>query len=427
MIKQRSTFALIFILNRSKVKKSGLCPIFGRISVDSKAVQFSAKIDIDPKYWDAKAGRATVANKDINRRLKQLTVQIEGYYNEILDMQGYVTAELVKNALNGIGRKKDKFLALFDEHNEEYFKRVGVDRKKCTYDQYIRSRRYLAEYINQKYNVEDMSFRQLDYSFIDGFDFYLRVDRNFSQNYISVNIINLCKIMRRAKNQGSLHRDPFFGYVNKQPDAKRRHLKSEEIDRIMNVNIESKRVCFTRDMFVFAMFTGLSYVDLRALSESNIYTESDGSMWIKINRQKTGGSCSILLLDIPIRIIAKYKSERKSDKIFNMITLGPICINLRKIEKMTDIERVTFHMSRHNFATHITLSQGVPIETVSKMMGHKSISTTQIYAKITNQKVNEDMKILSNRLTDRYSTFEDVDMPIGIASNQNFKTNKLKK
>jgi site-specific recombinase XerD len=244
------------------------------------------------------------------------------------------------------------------------------------------------------------------------------------QSTIVGHLIILKKMIRRAVHQGILKGDPFVNYIAEQPEKMCRHLQSEEIDKIMQIHIASKKVCHTRDMFVFSCFTGLAYSDIRNLSQGNITTQMDGSLLISITRQKTKSECNIRLLDIPKQIIDKYRNDRKSDKMFNMISLASICRNLEKIAVLCGIEHITFHMARHNFGTHITLSQGVPIETVSRMMGHRSIATTQIYAKITNKKVNEDMKLLSERITDKYAVFEDKTMPVGIKLNQNFKRNK---
>jgi len=427
--KRRSTFTVLFYVNRDKVKQNGLCPVMGRITIDTKVAQFSTKTDVDSTLWDIKTGRAIGKSSQsilVNRAIDHLTQEINKFYTEMVDRQGYVTAELVKNALYGIGRKQEMLLKLFYEHNQEFKLRVGVNRVEDTYSSYLRSYRHLFNFIRQKYGMEDIALDKLNLNFIDVYDFYLRVDRQMKQSTILGHLIILKKMIRRAIHQGILNRDPFVNYIAEQPEKQRRHLKSEEIDKIMQIHIESKKVCHTRDMFVFSCFTGLAYSDLKNLSQGNIITQVDGSLWISIKRQKTKGECNIRLLDIPKQIIDKYRNYRKSDKIFNMISLNCICKNLEKIAVLCGIEHITFHMARHNFGTHITLSQGVPIETVSRMMGHRSIATTQIYAKITNKKVNEDMKLLSERITDKYAVFEDKTMPVGIKLNQNFKKIKEK-
>jgi len=427
--KRRSTFTVLFYVNRDKVKQNGLCPVMGRITIDTKVAQFSTKTDIYSTLWDTKAGRAigkSIQAILVNRAIDRLTQEINKFYVELVDKHGYVTAELVKNALYGIGRKQDMLLKLFNEHNQEFKLRVGVNRVEDTYSSYLRSYRHLFNFLSQKYGMEDIALDKLNLNFIDAYDFYLRVDRQMTQNTILGHLIILKKMIRRAIHQGILNRDPFVNYIAEQPEKQRRHLKLEEIDKIMLVHIASKKVCHTRDMFIFCCFTGLAYSDIRNLSQGNITTQTDGSLWINIKRQKTKSECNIPLLDIPKQIIDKYKNDRKSDKVFNVISLTCICRNLEKIAILCDIEHITFHMARHNFGTHITLSQGVPIETVSRMMGHRSIATTQIYAKITNKKVNEDMKLLSERITDKYAVFEDKTMPLGIKLNQNFKRNKEK-
>jgi len=425
--KRRSTFTVLFYVNRDKVKQNGLCPVMGRITIDTKVAQFSTKADVDSTLWDTKTGRAIGKSSQsilVNRIIDHLTQEINKFYTEMVDRQGYVTAELVKNALYGIGRKQEMLLKLFEEHNQEFKLRVGVNRVEDTYSSYLLSYRHLLNFIRQKYVMEDIALDKLNLNFIDDYDFYLRVDRQMKQSTILGHLIILKKMIRRAIHQGMLNRDPFVNYIAEQPEKQCKHLKSEEIDKIMQIHIASKKVCHTRDMFIFCCFTGLAYSDIRNLSQGNITTQVDGSLWISIKRQKTKGECNIRLLNIPKQIIDKYRNDRKSDKVFNMISLASICRNLEKIAVLCGIEHITFHMARHNFGTHITLSQGVPIETVSRMMGHRSIATTQIYAKITNKKVNEDMKLLSERITDKYAVFEDKTMPVGIKLNQNFKRNK---
>lgn len=408
-----STFAVLFYINRQKIKKNGMCPLMGRISINAEIAQFSAAIDIDPSLWDAKAYRMKGKSRhtaETNYQIKQLTEKINRYYKQILDEQGYITAELVKNAVSGIGRKKENLLELFREHNEEYAKQVGVTRSEETLRNYISVYKQTERFLHIHYGMEDIYLRQLELSFIEKFDSFLRIEQGFTAYTVSAYTIILRKIVRRAISQGTLHKNPFAAYIPEQPPRKRRHMTQEELEKFMTVSISSKRLCHTRDMFIFATFTGLSYADMCNLSEENIHKERNGSLWVRINRQKTGIRCDIPLLDIPREIMEKYKPERKGDKLFNMITLPCVTVNLNKVAKLCGIEkRITYHQSRHNFATLITLSKGVPLETVSQMMGHKCFRTTQIYAKLTRQKINEDMKKLSDRIGRKYKLPEYTD------------------
>lgn len=401
-----STFAVLFYINRQKIKKNGMCPLMGRISINAEIAQFSAGIDIDPSLWDAKAYCLTSKSRhaaEANHQIKQLTEKINRYYKQILNEQGYITAELVKNAVSGIGRRKENLLELFREHNQEYAKQVGITRSKDSLRTYQSVYMKIVGFVQVHYGVEDIPLRQLELSFIEKFDSFMRIEQRFTAHTVSTYTIILRKIVRRAISQGTLHKNPFATYIPEQPPRKRRHMTQEELDKFMSVSIDSKRVSHTRDMFIFATFTGLAYADMCNLSQDNIHKERNGSLWIKIKRQKTGSLCNIPLLDIPRQIIEKYKSERKGSKIFNMTALSSVEVNLKKIAKLCGVEKcVTYHQSRHNFGTLITLSQGVPLETVSQMMGHKCIRTTQIYAKLTRQKVNEDIKKLSSRIGRKY-------------------------
>lgn len=414
--KRYSTFAVIFYINKVKVKKNGLCPVMGRISVNAEIAQFSAKIDIDPALWDAKTYRLKGKSKEAllsNRELDKLTQHITGYYSELIQEQSYVTAELIKNMLCGIGQKRNQLLQLFAEHNEEYQQKVGVNRTEHTYKHYIVLYRHLFHFLQSKYDAQDIPLKQLTYSFIEQFDFYLRIEKQHSESTVGGYMILLKKIVRRAINQGTLLKDPFADYVPEQPPKKCRHMTTDELDKFMTTSIASKSLCHTRDMFIFSTFTGISYIDLCNLSIADVSKASNGTMWIHFKRQKTGSECHVRLLDIPKQIIGKYKSERKGDKVFNMVNSSTITANLKKVAALCGIERnITYHMSRHNFGTLITLSQGVPLETVSRMMGHQGIKTTQIYAKLTNQKINEDMKLLSDSMTDKFRIYQDEQMPI---------------
>ncbi len=401
-----STFAVLFYINRQKQKKNGMCPLMGRISINAEVAQFSAGIDIDPSLWDAKAYRMTGKSRhtsETNYHIRQLTDKINWYYKQILDEQGYITAELVKNAVSGIGRKKENLLELFREHNDEYAKQVGITRSKGTFKTYKAVCRQIERFLQIHYGMEDIPLRQLELSFIEKFDSYLRIEQGFTAYTVSGYTIILRKITRRAISQGILHKNPFAAYIPEQPPRKRRHMTLEELEKFMSVQVTSKHLYHTRDMFIFSTFTGLSYADMCNLSEENIHKGRNGSLWIDIDRQKTGIRCSIPLLDIPLQILEKYKTQRTGNKIFRMPSSSCVQVNLNKVAKLCGIEkRITYHQSRHNFGTLVTLSRGVPLETFSQMMGHKCIRTTQIYAKMTRQKVNEDVKKISDRIGKKY-------------------------
>jgi site-specific recombinase XerD len=403
---KRSTFAVLFYINKAKRKKNGTCPIMGRITIDTGIAQFSAKEEINPAVWDAKSGRATGKTREalsVNRALDKLEAEINAHYSRMVLEDGYVTAEDVKNAMNGIGRKATYLLELFREHNAEFKQRVGINRTRRTYNLYAGAYKQLAAFVRYKYDMEDIPLRSITHGFIDAFDCYMRVNKGLTATTVLNYVIPLQKIIRRAISQETLRRNPFEGYVPEKSMPKRRHLTIEEFQKLLDTPIPNKSIARTRDMFLFACFTGLSYVDLKRLSTKHIITDPDGRMWIRIDRQKTKSECNIPLLEQAVQIMEKYKAERIDERIFIIRTPKFVRFSLYKVAAVCGLEtHLTFHMARHTFGTQVCLSQGIPMETICKMMGHRSIKTTAIYSKITRQKISEDVKQLAGKIDGLY-------------------------
>ncbi len=401
-----STFAVLFYINKQKVKKNGLCPLMGRISVNTEVAQFSAKMDVDPALWDAKKYRLKGKGRDIQRincAIDELTADIHHYYNEILSEQGYITAELIKNAINGIGIRKCNLLELYQEYIDELSKQVGLTRSWGTLHNHHSSYNRLKKFIQIYYKADDIAIRQLDYSFIEKYDYYMRVELKRSLSTIDGFTIMLKTIVRRAIAQGTILKNPFAGYSPEKAVKKRRHLEMDELKRLMSTPIQERFLCYVRDLFVFSTFTGISYIDLCNLREEHFYYTEDGKLWVRFNRQKTKSECIIQILDLPRQIMDKYKEQRVDGKIFKVPARSALTANFRKLSAKCNIDkRITFHMARHNFGSLITLSQGVPLESVCKMMGHRNISTTQLYAKLTHQKINEDIKRINANVMAKY-------------------------
>jgi site-specific recombinase XerD len=377
----------------------------GRISIDGDSKAFSLHIDADPALWDAGENRMTGKSRhslSVNREIEKYRQKIDRYYNEILYSQGYITAETVKNTLEGAGRKETFLLRLFREHNEEFYLRVGVDKSNATYIKYRRSSDRLSDFIRYKFGTEDIRLHRLTFSFIEDYDFYLRHERKMANNTVSDLMTHLKKIVARAMKQGTLKKNPFFGYAHPQTEMVCRYLQPDELQRIMQTHIPDKSLCYIRDIFVFSCFTGLAYVDLCNLTETGLITGDDGKPWICIERQKSKTGCHIPLMKLPLQIMEKYRSWRKDGKLFKTVSSGYLASCFRKLEILCKVKHITFHMARHTFATQIMLSHGVSIATISKILGHTSVQTTRIYAKVTGQKVNEDMKILSGQMKGKY-------------------------
>ncbi len=394
--KRRSTFAILFYINRTKIRKDGTCQLLCKVSIDAEWEQIGTKASVNPDIWNPETGRADGRSENavtVNRAIDELTREITNHYNHIKKSLGFVTAELVKNAVKGIGQKPVTLLALFREHNEEFKKRIGVDRIKETFDSYQRSYKHLAAFVQEKKGVEDITLRSLDKVFYDDFEIFLQTDCKMKPKTVHEHLYRLKKMTMRAVSQGTLRRDPYCRLHPELPKRKSRHLKLEDLKTLMSTQIDKPNLQRVRDWFIFSTFTGLAYADLKRLSVNDITQAEDGSWWIHIKRQKTDTPSVIKLLDVPLRIIEKYKHERQGDKVFNLYTREYLIRLTRELGEEYGFY-LTFHKARHNFGTHMTLSLGVPLETVSKMMGHTNITTTQIYAQVTDKKVDEDMKRL---------------------------------
>lgn len=412
MQNNRSTFAILFYLNTSKRKKSGNCPLMGRISVDGKSSAFSTGLELSPEKWNAKQGIAIGKSKEettINKQIEDYRAQLIRHYKTLLENKSYITAEILKNAIKGIGIRQNSLIQEFAALIEEKRQSIGILIVKTTYVHLKRAYQHLKEFLQYKYGVADVPFTQVDFDFIEAYLYYLKVNLQLGASTTNNTIKPLHKVVMRALNKGLMYQDPFFGYRPQQIAITRKWLSMDEIERLMQINMKRESANFIRDMFLFSTFTGLAYVDLKNLRHNNIQSQEDGKQWIVLHRQKTGSVSHIPLLDIPLRIIEKYQNTNFAGldgKVFRLRTLENADIQLKKIAKAAKIDkRLTYHMARHSYAT-LCISMGVPIETISQTLGHQSISTTQIYADITRTKINEDMTNLAERIEGKYKLLE---------------------
>ena len=375
-----------------------------RITIDGTIAQFSCKLDVNPDLWDTQSGRATgrtTEAKETNLFLDNIRVGVNTHYREIFDKDNYVTAEKVKNAYLGLGMKHETILKVFAQHNEDFEKQVGKMKSKSTYQKYCTVYRHLQDFIRYRYKVSDIALKELTPAFIIDFELYLRANQGYTNNTVWVYMMPLRRMITIAQNNGWLNRDPFVEYSISPEDSDRGYLTKEEIKKLMNAPVIKKKHELVCDLFIFCCFTGLSFRDLKNLTTDNLQTSFDGHELIITKRQKTKVQSNIRLLDVALRIIEKYKGIAKDDRVFPVPSYANLRNNITLIVQACGIKKhVTWHMSRHTYATEICLTNGMPIETLSKTLGHTNISTTQIYAKITNEKVSHDMEALSHKLQD---------------------------
>jgi site-specific recombinase XerD len=399
----RSTFKVLFYVNGSK-EKNGIVPIMGRVTINGSVAQFSCKQTIPKALWDAKGNRAkgkSIEARDINHALDNIKAQIIKHYQRISDREAYVTAEMVRNAYQGIGSEYETLLGAFDKDNATFQKRVGTDRVKGTYMARVRARNHVAAFIKVNYKRSDLSMLELTPDFIKEFAVFLSTDRGLQNGSIWTNCMWLKGVVMRAHFNGLIPRNPFAQFHISPNIKDREYLTEEELKTLMTHEFADAKLSYIRDIFVFASFTALSFVDVKGLTTDDI-VEVNGEKWILSKRHKTKVPFQVKLLDIPLQIIKRYEEFQTDKSVFPNLNYWSICKPLKKMIKECGITKdISFHCARHGFAT-LALSKGMPIESVSRVLGHTNIVTTQLYAKITTQKIDHDLTMFGDKLNQSF-------------------------
>ena len=399
----RSTFKVLFYVNGSK-EKNGIVPIMGRVTINGSVAQFSCKQTIPKTLWDAKGNRAkgkSIEARDINHALDNIKAQIIKHYQRISDREAYVTAEMVRNAYQGIGSEYETLLGAFDKDNATFQKRVGTDRVKGTYMARVRARNHVAAFIKANYKRSDLSMLELTPDFIKEFAVFPSTDRGLQNGSIWTNCMWLKGVVMRAHFNGLIPRNPFAQFHISPNIKEREYLTEEELKTLMTHEFADAKLSYIRDIFVFASFTALSFVDVKELTTDDI-VEVNGEKWILSKRHKTKVPFQVKLLDIPLQIIKRYEEFQTDKSVFPNLNYWSICKPLKKMIKECGITKdISFHCARHGFAT-LALSKGMPIESVSRVLGHTNIVTTQLYAKITTQKIDHDLTMFGDKLNQSF-------------------------
>lgn len=397
----RSTFSVLFYANKSKVK-NGIVPVMGRISINGTQSQFSCKRSIPLSLWDAKGNCAKGRTRealDLNRDLDNIKAQIIKHYQHLSDREAFVTAEMVRNAYQGFGSEYETLLRAFDKDCESLKQRVGKDRALGTYKLQVRSRNYVADFLQMNYRRSDISMQELTPDFIKEFAVYLANDRGLASSTIWLSCMHLKGVVGRAHDNGKIQRNVFALFHISPKCKERTFLTEEELRTVMEHEFEDTNLAFIRDLFVFMNFTALSFVDLKELTTDNI-VEVNGEKWIAGKRHKTGVPYQVKLLAVPLQIIERYRDYPKENpkSVFGEVNYWSVCKKLKPVMKECGIDKpISAHCARHGFAT-MALTNGMPIESVSRVLGHTNIVTTQIYARITTQKLDNDLTMLGNKL-----------------------------
>jgi site-specific recombinase XerD len=402
----KTNFSLLFYMKKPKNYQSGVAPIYLRITVNGKRAEATTCRECDPARWNAQSGRANGTKEEIrsfNAYLDDLQKKVYEAHRALTEANKPFTAEAIRDVFLGRAEKPHSLIAVFKEHNEKMEALLGKEYTKGTLSRYQTSLKHTQNFLKWKYNITDIDIKLIDHAFIMNYDFYLRSVRKCNNNSAVKYIKNFGKIIRICLANRWLAYDPFLNYKNKVKIVDRVFLTTEELQQITKKNLATQRLTQVRDVFVFCCFTGLAYADVQKLRRWDIVTGVDGEKWITIKRQKTGTSSSIPLLPAAVTLIQRYNNYphcKNSGNVLPVLSNQKMNSYLKEIADFCGIDKpITFHIARHTFATTVTLLNGVPIESVSKMLGHTNIQTTQHYAKILDIKVGADMAMLRQKFT----------------------------
>jgi site-specific recombinase XerD len=399
-----TTFSLLFYLKKPKNQVVGPITIYARITINSQRTEFSTGLKCHPNQWNQLAGKPIGNNEDakmLGRYLDTINRKVHEAHRYMIDHDELITAESLKNKYSGKEVKLFSLIKVFDDHNSKMESLLGDEYAPGTLQRYQTSLMHTIAFLEWKYKVSDIDIRKVDHTFITEFEFYLRTERKCANNSAVKYIKNFGKIIRICLANGWIEKNPFVNYKSKIKEVERVFLTEEELTTITEKKFVSFRLTQVRDIFLFSCYTGLAYSDVLKLDRSQVVKGIDGDNWISTNRQKTDTRSSIPILPLAQEILDRYEDN---PQCINKNKLLPILSNQKMnsyLKEITDVchigKEITFHTARHTFATTVTLSNGVPIETVSKMLGHKDLKITQHYAKIVDRKVSDDMKLLKQK------------------------------
>jgi len=399
----QNLLSILFYIRKSKDKEATQATVYLRITYDSKRAEASTMRKVSLGKWNAQAnkvGGSSIEAKQVNRNLDIIKNRIYEIYQKFLDNGEEITAIKIKDEFLGNNDTQKSILQMFEEHNMRMEKLIGKDYSFRTLQRYKTTKKHLASFITSSFKLKDYKVRDIDVKFINSFIYYLKTKLDLSHNSALKYLSYLKKIVRIAYTNGWVEKDPFYNFKLKVQVIDREFLTKEEIIKIMEKEFTIPRMEHVRDVFLFSCYTGLAYVDVFKLTADDIIKGIDGNKWIKTKRTKTKTLSSIPILPVAEKLIEKYENlESPTGKLLPVYTNQKTNSYLKEIADSCGIKKnLTFHMARHTFATTVTLSNGVPIESVSKMLGHRSLKTTQHYAKILDEKLSEDMNLLKARI-----------------------------
>ena len=390
-------FKVLLYLKKSGLDKSGKAPIMGRITVNRTMAQFSSKLSCTPELWNPRESRLNGKSKEaveINAKIDKLLLAINSAFDSLMERKVDFDATSVKDVFQGSMNTQMTFMKMMDALRDEIKSRIVIDRAKGTYPAYDHTCRTLREFIEKKFKTKDLAFGQLTEQFIHDYENFILDEKGHAVDTARHYLAIIKKVCRKAYKEGHSERFFFQHYVlPKQTVKTPRALSRESFEKIRDVEIAPHRTThrLARDLFLFACYTGVAYIDAVTVTKENLYTDEEGKLWLKYRRKKNELRAAVKLLPEALALIEKYHDDER-DTLFPMIHYPSLRNHMKALAVLADVkEDVSYHVGRHSFASLITLEAGVPIETISKMLGHGNIQTTQVYARVTPKKLFEDM------------------------------------
>ncbi len=390
-------FKVLLYLKKSGLDRNGKASIMGRITVNRTMAQFSCKLSCTPGLWNSRESRLDGKSREAvetNAAIDRLLLGVNAAFDFLVDRGGGFDANDVKEQFQGSMETRVTLMRMTDAVCEELKSRIGIDRAKTSYATYHYTRRALAEFIQRRFKVTDLAFNQLTERFIHEFQIFVTDDKGLSietaRHYLAI----LKKVCRRAFREGQSAICHFHNFsLPKQTLKTPRALSRESFEKIRDVEIPPHRRThrLARDLFLFACYTGTAYIDTVTITRENLYTDETGALWLRYNRRKNELRATVKLLPEAVELIERYRDDER-ETLFPMIYHPNLKRHMKALAALAGIkDDLCFHQARHSFASLITLDAGVPIETISRMLGHSSIKTTQAYARVTPRKLFEDM------------------------------------
>ena len=389
----RSTFKILFYINRQKTKADGKTAIFCRITIDGRSAVMATGEECLPDEWNSK--QSITGEKRINQRLAAFRELVEKTYSEMLTKDGVVSAELLKNRLQGVAATPTTLLAMSRAELQSVKACVGKSRSAGTYRNHTYSDKMLREWIEDK-GRKDVPIHAVTEDLFEEFRFYLKKKR-FAAKTVNRHLCWFSRLMYRAVSKRIIRYNPFEDAIYEKEERKIRFLQKSDVAKLMVLKVNDKEAEQARQMFIFSCFTGLAIADMERLKFSHIQTAADGRRYIRKERQKTKVEFVVPLHPIVEEILSRCREEQTVKEKGDGLVFPRDCSRSAMNNKLSTVglacgirQRLSFHMARHTFGT-LSLSAGIPIESIAKMMGHASISSTQIYAQVTDKKISEDM------------------------------------